>query len=792
MGAIGDKPNTPCYKIYELLGNNISRRHRAYPACRDELKKFGIHLFSIFDRENDNFALEPSVLKVKVRLTGGTDRVPVRHASKILIESAYRDLDEHFCNELQLVDTNNKGEAIITVRKNRFIRATILDRAWSNNKSEESMRLSTISTHKNSTRFNEIVLHVNSDQEDGYDKKGKRRLLGEISYSLKDCRDHGLASQTIGGVDKLLYVSTDYRITNPHTTMAKEIGFLSNAVLSNYYDEIAYPDELKLFRHGALHRLALAQEQYNKADLYNLEMGLLLDSPEPLVRFIEKYGTSAINSYFGDECSFTSYILSIYSYRKSVNREIENVLMLYEGGRYSHMPRDKLKSNKTRYENAKSSYEKMEGFRSDVAALSVINNLAFSEQQQKSSCNKTFIDEFLREVARNNDVGAIRLAVRLGVNPNYEMNYGGPYITVMSRSQDIVVELLRLGADPMIKGAGGTPLFTISLNQKYKKIISYYIKHDLIIGSGIRNYAKLFAIDMDDFEDTRKLLSHLVSANESFADEIVQAAAVTGRVDILEVMFNSGVKVKKSYDSPIAGRHNAVTHSLDGSHKEFLILNAARGKLSDNTLKAVDILVRNGADVNSHSQGVTAITYAVRFGDYKLISKLIELGAKISFVPKDGTPALLSASKRGLSYSNGCFPHIPIIAAAVKEYLESNEYASDREEYEKCIIFMRDKITTERTESEYRIVELLIGNHAEVNVKSSFGRTPLMLYALKGDKRVVNLLLENGADPDIKDVYGKTYHDFRKAPAPKLTVPSATGRAYLQGGGVVTVPVEDE
>lgn len=788
MGAIGDKPNTPCYKIYELLGNQISKRHRAYTTCHDELKKIGIPLFSMFDSDNDTLDLKPSVLKVNIRLTTDTDGAPLRSTSKVLIESAYRDLDEHFCNELQLIDTNSKGEATITVRKNRFVRATILDRAWSNNQSEESVKLSIISTHKDSTRFNEIVLHVKSLDVNGYNENNKGSLFEKISHSLKDCRGHKSPSKIMGDVDRLLYLLADYGIARPHTTRAKNIGYLNNAVLSTYHEEIAFTDELSIFKHGALHRLALAPDQYDKADLYNLEMGLLLNQIEPLMLFVGKYGASAINSYFGDECSFSSYVLSIYSSRKSIDREIEKVLRLYEGGRYSHISRDKLNSNKTRYENAKLAYEKMEGFHSDVADFSVKNNLLFSDQQQKSSCNKTFIDEFLTEVAHNNDVAATRMAVHLGVNPNYEMSYGGAYITVMSRSQDVVVALLELGADPMIEAASGIPLRTISINQEYRKIISYYINHDLIAGLDVRSYAKLFDINMNDPEINRKLLSHLVSASESEADKIIQAAALTGRVDILDKVFSSGFKIKKMYESPVSGRNNTITHTLDGLHDEYLILNATRGKFSDNVIQTIDVLVKNGADVNASSQGYTAISYAVRYGTYELISKLIGLGADPSFVPQDGAQVMLNASKRNLVFSNGCFTHLPTIGDAVKSYLDSNKDAPDRDEYEHCRVSQHKENFSTRSGSDYKIVKLLIDNHVDVNVSTRFGRTPLMLYALKRDDRVVDLLLKNGADPEAKDAYGKTYLDYRKDTAPKITIPSATGNAYLGEGTVVTIP----
>ena len=54
------------------------------------------------------------------------------------------------------------------------------------------------------------------------------------------------------------------------------------------------------------------------------------------------------------------------------------------------------------------------------------------------------------------------------------------------------------------------------------------------------------------------------------------------------------------------------------------------------------------------------------------------------------------------------------------------------------------------------IVELLIDNDANVNVKDAVSGTPLHEAALRGDKEVVELLITKGADVNAKDLYGWT------------------------------------
>lgn len=54
------------------------------------------------------------------------------------------------------------------------------------------------------------------------------------------------------------------------------------------------------------------------------------------------------------------------------------------------------------------------------------------------------------------------------------------------------------------------------------------------------------------------------------------------------------------------------------------------------------------------------------------------------------------------------------------------------------------------------LVEILLENGADANIKVVDGKTPLYVAALNGHGRVVEILLENGADISIKDNWGST------------------------------------
>jgi ankyrin repeat protein len=66
------------------------------------------------------------------------------------------------------------------------------------------------------------------------------------------------------------------------------------------------------------------------------------------------------------------------------------------------------------------------------------------------------------------------------------------------------------------------------------------------------------------------------------------------------------------------------------------------------------------------------------------------------------------------------------------------------------------------------VIRRMIQMGADIDPKTEFGRTPLMLAAMNGRVRVVELLIEKGADIHAKDsaqataVVGAAYNDHRR------------------------------
>jgi ankyrin repeat protein len=82
------------------------------------------------------------------------------------------------------------------------------------------------------------------------------------------------------------------------------------------------------------------------------------------------------------------------------------------------------------------------------------------------------------------------------------------------------------------------------------------------------------------------------------------------------------------------------------------------------------------------------------------------------------------------------------------------------------------------------IVELLLANGADVNVKNRKGDTALHFTAYGGDKYIVKLLLANGADVNVKNKNGETALDLAEFMASDIV------ELLRKGGG--TEPVSGE
>jgi ankyrin repeat protein len=154
--------------------------------------------------------------------------------------------------------------------------------------------------------------------------------------------------------------------------------------------------------------------------------------------------------------------------------------------------------------------------------------------------------------------------------------------------------------------------------------------------------------------------------------------------------------------------------------------------------KTIYILLDNGADVNVQDEswlktGGTPLMYAVMQGDAALVQALLFKGARLDLKNKDSETALSLAKKKGLEY---------ITQLLEKAEIGRNASPPDLTPHP---LFKAVK------EGNLDEVKSLLGEGADVNVRTASGSTPLMFAADYNRPDIVTFLLQHGANVNAKN-----------------------------------------
>ena len=135
-----------------------------------------------------------------------------------------------------------------------------------------------------------------------------------------------------------------------------------------------------------------------------------------------------------------------------------------------------------------------------------------------------------------------------------------------------------------------------------------------------------------------------------------------------------------------------------------MLPRACRPDVSTNELHRVNVLLDYGARLDDCGRyGLTALHYAVRGGKLPLIKLLLERGAEVNSLDKDGLTPLLHLSK------------------------------------------------TRSKADPIPVMELLAASGANVDARDQTQRTLLMHFARQGKKKPVQWLLAHGADRNARN-----------------------------------------
>ncbi|MBM9502450.1 hypothetical protein JWG44_19540 [Leptospira sp. 201903071] len=225
------------------------------------------------------------------------------------------------------------------------------------------------------------------------------------------------------------------------------------------------------------------------------------------------------------------------------------------------------------------------------------------------------------------------------------------------------------------------------------------------------------------------------------------------RPEIVEVLIRAGADVN--------------AQDKDGSS----VLSESLSGLLD--VKVLDIddlavpkrLIESGAKIEYFSKidssgktaPVSVLNVAIRHGNLVLVQFLIENQADVNF--DKGAPEefpLFLACGAGASIQN-----FPIVEFLLKHNAKPDYTSRLHEAHSegKTIQLGADNalhFLAEESETDFRIVDLLIKSGTNVNQRNAEGISPLLQAILKKRTGLAQKLLELGADPSLADTHGRT------------------------------------
>ncbi len=271
---------------------------------------------------------------------------------------------------------------------------------------------------------------------------------------------------------------------------------------------------------------------------------------------------------------------------------------------------------------------------------------------------------------------------------------------------EIALKMIRLGADlNTIYSETGETVLLQALNGDSVHAEVIHLMIDL--GADVKKvnlkykYSPLMlACRRNDLTIARKILAKQVNINgidDRRSTALCYAAGHSEEdTELLELLIKNGAKV-----------------NISNTYGRSALIEA----VSSRSLKKVDFLLKNGAQVNRKSEGfggVSPISEAVYNEDLEMVKLLIDHGADLSLEKDNGETLLLVAIL---------------------------------------------------SEKSYPVVKLLIEKGADVNRSNNYKETPLMKAAQYNLPAIVKLLLDSGANKAGKNDYGKSAMDYAEETA---------------------------
>ncbi|RDD41599.1 Transient receptor potential cation channel subfamily A member 1 [Trichoplax sp. H2] len=262
------------------------------------------------------------------------------------------------------------------------------------------------------------------------------------------------------------------------------------------------------------------------------------------------------------------------------------------------------------------------------------------------------------------------------------------------------------------------------------------------------------AIEMNHLEMVKLCLNYGASVmQENNLKPLIHIAAINGSIEIAKLLLQHHVQVSDQDNRDRTALHHAVlgyqTEMIQFLHSEGATLESLDEECKTPFLTAVEngfvnatvVLLNLGANISAtDNKNRNCLHYACRHRDSTILAELFKYGAasSINYHDFEGcTPLLASASTGDLHIINTLLDNGANLTAVNK----------DGDTLLHLIAFNNGH------ELIKPVVNLM---NTSININNGYGKTPLHLAAQAGYLNTVRILLNCGADVNNSDIYGNS------------------------------------
>lgn len=254
---------------------------------------------------------------------------------------------------------------------------------------------------------------------------------------------------------------------------------------------------------------------------------------------------------------------------------------------------------------------------------------------------------------------------------------------------------------------------------------------------------------------------------QAFSIENYTISKVLYGIPQLPVFFFGGIRTMKSIIALFSTMALCccICGSLGAEENKFAEIDELNFAIADGDYDLVEELLDNGTKINSFNEvGLTPLVYAVETysGDDEILRLLLSRGANVNIrMPRNGKTAFVKALER---------PDTLDVAMLMLE--KGADVNNEDRQGVTALWTALGLLQMEDVEREQAmaLIEAMLKKSADPNKPIKGGTTPLMLAAISDDTELVQLLLDNQADIEIKNESGLTALDLAKEKQNKETV----------------------